>query len=308
MSVGVIIYNPAAGGGRVGRTWARLEAGLRDHLGSVDFLRTEHPRHATELARQAVEQGVRNVISLGGDGTHNEVVNGIMQADPAPGVVGFGVLPAGTGGDFARVLNTSRDTLEAAHTLHFESTTPLDVGRVEFGEDGEQVRYFINVATFGIGGLVDRLVNDAPKVLGGKASFFIGTVRALAKYKPALVMLDVDGEAIGPLTINTVAVGNGRYCGGGMMVTPEADPTDGMFEVIIIEQRGLRDMIALTRDIYRGTHTRRDFVHVRKARRVRATQVGPHEAFLDLDGEAPGAIPATLEIVPGALRLLGELR
>lgn len=305
MSV-TVIYNPTAAGGRVGRQWASIERTLRAQWDDATFYGTQHCGHAITLAQRAVEQGETNVVSLGGDGTHNEVVNGIMQASPAAGTIGFGVLPAGTGGDFAKVLNTSKDIAHAASVIDIHNTTPLDVGRAAFGD--EDVRYFVNVGTFGIGGLVDRLVNDAPKLLGGRASFFIGTVRALLQYKPATVRLRVDGEEIGPIAINTVAMGNGRYCGGGMLITPGADPTDGAFEVVIIEQKGVGEMLSLARDIYKGAHTERGWVHTRVARRVEAFLEGANPAYLDLDGEAPGVIPAEFTVVPGALRLLTPLR
>lgn len=303
-----VIVNPAAGAGRVGRDWERLRPALRERIGDARFHLTSEPGHAANIAETLVADGARAILSLGGDGTHNEVVNGIMAAGPPPGEVGFGILPAGTGGDFARVLATPRDTLAAASAVRLDARRPLDVGRVQIHGPEPETRFFINVATFGIGGLVDRLVNEAPKTLGGRASFLIGTLRALIRYRPATVTLRVDdAEPIGPFRINTVAIGNGQFCGGGMHITPHANPTDGVFDVVIIEQQSALKMLSLTRAIYQGTHVHRPFVQTFRATKIDAEIVGDDPAYLDLDGEAPGVIPATIEVIPGALRLLGDL-
>lgn len=302
-----VIYNPAAGGGRVGRRWEALSRGIEERLGDVVFHRSAGPGGAAEAAARAVREGATTVLSLGGDGTHNEVVNGIMSVDPAPGTIRFGVLPAGTGGDFARMLGIPRDTLRAAEALASDdSERPLDLGRVYIESvTPPQVRYFVNVATFGFGGLVDTFVNSSSKVLGGRVSFFLATLRALRIYRPATVTLELDSRPLGTFTINTVAIGNGRFCGGGMKVTPDADPGDGLFDVVVIEQRSALEVAGLTGRIYSGSHVEAEFVHTWRGRRLVARMAGENEAFLDIDGEAPGVIPATFEVVPGALALVG---
>ena len=308
-SVTTVVVNPAAAGGRVGKQWSGLGEKLSSILGGVEFVLSERAGGAKELATRAVSSGKTTILSLGGDGTHNEVVNGIMAASPEPGAVTFGVLPAGTGGDFARILTAPREPIGAAQMLVDAPRSPLDVGKVSIRtpEPG-RTHYFINVATFGIGGLIDTLVNESSKVLGGRASFFIGTVRALLRYKPATVRITVDGEPMGTFEINTVGLGNGQFCGGGMHITPDAKPGDGWFEGIIIEQRPVWKTLGLTAAIYRGTHAQYDFVHTFRARSLVAEIEGEHPAFLDLDGEAPGVIPARFDLLPQALNLLGTLR
>lgn len=305
-SLTAVIFNPAAGGGKVGRAWPRTEAALRERLGDVRFVATSAPGDAARLAEQAVRDGRTTVLSLGGDGTHNEVVNGLMAAARPAGEVAFGVLPAGTGGDFARILAVPRDTIAAAEAIARSERLPLDVGRVTIRSvTPHQTRYFVNVCTFGFGGLVDQLVNESTKMFGGRVSFFVGALRALARYRPATVRLEVDGVGLGDLTVIAVAVGNGRYCGGGMMVTPTADPSDGVFEITIIERRPVVQLLGILGAVYSGRHVERDGVHVLRGRRMVAELVGDAPAYLDLDGEAPGVVPATIEVVPGALSLLG---
>ncbi|MGD2018436.1 MAG: diacylglycerol kinase family lipid kinase [Planctomycetota bacterium] len=303
-----VVVNPAAGSGRVGRRWGALQPGLAAALGDVEFAVSDRPGGVVDLARAAVERGHRTVLSLGGDGTHNEVVNGIMAASPAPGEVRFGVLPSGTGGDFARILEAPRDPLGAARALLDAPESPLDLGRVTIrSESPASARYFVNVGTFGMSGLIDTLVKGSSTVLGGRASFYIASVRGLLKYRPARVRLTADGEDLGEFEINTVALGNAQYCGGGMHMTPSADPGDGWLEGVIIEQRSFLRMLTLTTSIYRGKHTRLDFVRTFRARRLDVELIGDRPAFLDLDGEPSGVVPATFEVVPGALTLLGKL-
>ena len=195
----VVVVNPNAAGGRVGQQWGALERELRIRLGAVQLMLTERAGHATELARAAVEEGAKTVLSMGGDGTHNEVINGIMQAKPEPGAVTLGLLPAGTGGDFRRMCVSNADALTAASALPRAESHPIDVGSLNFHtDDGDPAqRYFINIASFGIGGLVDRYANQSRKRLGGKATFYIATLKALASYSPATVRVSIDGQDMG---------------------------------------------------------------------------------------------------------------
>jgi len=303
-SVTAVIYNPAAGAGRVGRRWAQLEAALRGVLGDVVFLPTAGVGGGAAAADAALQRGYTRLFSLGGDGTHNEVVNGVMRGGGSE-AVSLALLPAGTGGDFARMFGLPRDPVAAA--THALAATPraLDVGRMQMtGCDGTEDKYFVNIASFGMSGLVDKLVNEAPKTLGGRASFFIGTLRALARYKPATVRVTIDGQTLPDFQVNVMAVANGRYFGGGMFMAPDADPGDGFFDVVAIEAAPPLRALRLAPRIYNGTHIATDLVRSFRAREVVAETVGPHPAYIDLDGEAPGTLPATFTMVPRALTLL----
>jgi len=304
-----VVVNPAARSGRVGRGWGTLEPQLRDALGEVDFRVSEGAGDAAEQARRAVLEGRRTILSLGGDGTHNEVVNGIMAAEPAAGEITLGILPSGTGCDFARMLNLPRSPVAAARALRGAPVGPLDLGRVRIESvEPPEVRYFVNVATFGMSGLIGALVKESSSALGGTLSYYLAAVRGLLRYRPARVRLVADGEVLGEFEINTVALGNAQYFGGGMRIAPEADLADGWLDGTILEQRSFWRMLSLTSSIYRGRHTGREFVHTFRARSLEARLLGEVPVCLDLDGEAWGVLPATFEVVPGALRLLGARR
>jgi len=180
---------------------------------------------------------------------------------------------------------------------------PLDVGRVRFtrpdGSSGE--RYFVNVASFGVSGQVDRAVNSGTKVLGGKVSFFLASVRTLLRWRDQAVRIRVDGGPVEALAITTLAVANGQYFGGGMRVAPEADPSDGQFDVTIWSGYHLKDFALKSASVYDGRHVRWAGTRTLRCRVLEASS--DEEVLLDVDGEQPGRLPASFELLPGALRL-----
>ncbi len=302
----VVVANPAAAGGRVGREWDKLAGTIRRHLGDVQLHKTARAGHATEIAADAVRNGAFTVLSMGGDGTHNEVVNGIMAAKPPPATVALGLLPAGTGGDFRRLVKHNTDVETAAKALSSASSSAIDVGHVCFRHDDGQdrERFFINISSFGIGGLVDRIVNRSSKRLGGTATFFISTVRALVRYKPARVRLFVDDEDRGVFDITNIQVCNGQYAGGGMHFAPDARLGDGLFDVVVIEHRGLMRTIGTSGTLYKGTHVELPEVKIFRGAKVVARTESDAPAYIDIDGEAPGTLPAEFTVQPSAIRLL----
>ena len=302
----VVIANPAAAGGRVGQRWEHLVEQVHRALGPVSLRRTERAGHGIELAAQAVAEGATDLLSMGGDGTHNEVINGIMTAGPAPGAVTLGVLPAGTGGDFRRVLAHAHSLEDALAHLATASAHTIDLGRCTYtGDDGRPgQRWFVNIASCGISGLVCRIANASSKRLGGKATFYLSTLRAMAAYRASPVRVVVDGRAVGEHRITSLQACNARFAGGGMMFAPDALLDDGLLDLVILEDPGLVRTLAMTGSIYEGTHVRLPHVHVHRGRRIEVEPLDAQRpAWVDIDGEAPGTAPTTFEIVPGAIRL-----
>ena len=305
----VLVVNPSAQNGQLGRRWPEMAADLRRELGAFEEALTAAPGDATRLTRQALESGAGAVVAVGGDGTINEVVNGFFdgQLPVAPNAM-LGILPFGTGGDFRKTIPIPKDTREAARVLAARQSRTIDVGHLEMtGPDGKpQGRIFINIASFGMSGLVDEYVNKTSKRLGGRLSFMLATARAGLSYENQRVRLVFDGDESAPadLTINTVAVANGRYFGGGMFVAPQAELDDGQFDVVALGDMGKLDFIRHSRKIYAGTHLNLDKVSQRRARVVRAEPIGEGPVRLDVDGETPGTLPATFRVLPAALRLV----
>jgi YegS/Rv2252/BmrU family lipid kinase len=270
---------------------------------------TSGPGDATRLAREAVEAGIDTVVAVGGDGTTNEVVNGFFDGDRArTTTTALAVLPFGTGGDFIRSIGLSRDTRVAARALAGRQVRTIDVGHLELtGRDGApQARTFINIASFGVSGLVDEYVNQTSKRLGGRLSFMLATARAGFTYDNQRVRLVFDGDSAGAVdvTVYLVAVANGRYFGGGMQIAPKAELDDGQFDVVAMGDVSKWELLRHGRRVYNGTHLELDKVSHRRARAVRAEPVGGEPVRLDVDGETPGVLPATFRLLPGALRLV----
>lgn len=305
----LFLVNPASRGGATGKMFTQVAEQLKPLLGGVEPIFTERAGHATKLTRQALRSGVKLVVVMGGDGTLNEVVNGFFDGDKAIAPdAAIGLLPAGTGGDFRKTTGAPRETLAAAQQLAEGARRLIDVGRLTFiAHDGRKtVRYFINITSFGIGGLVDRYVNQSSKALGGRISFFLASMKATWRYRNAHCRLLIDDAAPEEGRFYSVAVANGRYFGGGMMMAPEALLDDGQFDVVTIGDIRKATLLRLFSRVYQGTHLDTPKVSLRRARKIVAEPVNPEdEVLLDVDGEAPGRLPATFELLPQAIYLQG---
>ncbi|HEY0839616.1 MAG TPA: diacylglycerol kinase family protein [Vulgatibacter sp.] len=304
----VFIVNPRSGNGATGRLWRGLSARIRREVGDFGELFTTRPQEATLLARHALADGADVVVAVGGDGTLNEVANGFFDDDARPLRTGaaLALLPRGTGSDFLRSLGfASAGADSIAARLREGRTRRIDAGRVRYvADDGSPAsRIFVNVASFGSSGVIDRYVNRSTKVLGGKASFTIGALRGLLAYSDRRCRIRFDDGPWEEHDVTCLSVANGRFFGGGMMVAPEAALDDGAFDVTLWSGFGLADFVLHRRKIYDGTHTRLRGTTTRRARKVEATCA--EECLLDVDGEAPGRLPATIELLPGALTIVG---
>jgi diacylglycerol kinase family enzyme len=216
------------------------------------------------------------------------------------------VIPMGTGGDFIKTTGTSRDIETAARAIAAAPPRPIDVGRLDFiANDGRPARrYFINITSIGIGGLVDRYVNQSSKILGGKATFYLATVRASLTYKNPRCRVTVDDGPARERPFYSIAVANGRYFGGGMMIAPDAALDDGLFDLVSIGDVGFMTMARHSRTVYEGRHVDLPFVSVERARKVVVAPLDDRpEVLLDVDGEQPGRLPATFTLLPRALLL-----
>jgi len=302
-----LVVNPRSANGQTGKKWAELSAEVGRALGEFGHAFTEKPMDAARISRAAIEQGYDCVVAVGGDGTLNEVVNGFFKDGSAlnPGAA-LGLIPRGTGGDFRRTFGWKPDLGEALERLRTADTQPLDVGLVEFVDhQGKPCsRYFANICSFGVSGLVVKKVNESTKALGGKLTFMLGSARALIGYKDQSVRLTVDDRPPEELAITTLAVANGQYFGGGMKVAPQADTRDGLFHVTIWSGYGLSDFAFKQAGIYSGAHLRWKGTRTLQCRLLRAEPTRPGEEILmDMDGEQPGRLPCSMRILPAAIRL-----
>lgn len=306
MAVGVVV-NPIAGSGRMRRLWPAARTALTRHFGDLIVEETAAVGEASLYARKLALDGAEIVIAAGGDGTISEVADGLLQAGVR---TPLGIMPAGTGSDLARGLGLTGDVETAAARIASGSTRMIDVGRVDYVDEHGALasRHFINVSSLGVSGPTARAVNDAKSGdrMSGKAIFLWHTVRELIRYRFQDVRISVDDQPPFEASIALVAVANGRFFGGGMMIAPDAVLDDGLLEIVVIHGRSKLSLIKDIRLVYSGAHRRLASCTFLRGRKVVVDPLGDplaNGALLDVDGESPGHIPATFEIRPGVLAL-----
>ena len=301
----VFIVNPISGNGRTGRHWRAYEAFFRRHLGGGFEVRmTERPWHATELSKAAVLGGARTVVSVGGDGTLNEVTNGLLDGTGRPwsAEARLAVLSLGTGSDFVKTLGETQRPEDLVRRLKQDRVRVIDAGVCEYAVAGApRARYFLNVAEVGSGGAVVDRVNHTTKILGGKTSFLIAILRTLPGYRNTRIAYAADGGPPKEAVVNDLVVANGQYFGGGLRPAPKADLADGLFDVVVIgdiDFRTTRKNLPLLRE---GKHLELPYVTWFRAKEL-TTRTATE--MIDLDGEYVGQHAQRFAILPGAIRLV----
>jgi YegS/Rv2252/BmrU family lipid kinase len=304
------IVNPHSAGGRTGKRWPQLSRVLETRLGRVETRFTSCQGHAISVTRELLNLGYDLIIAVGGDGTFNEVANGFIEADELvrPDAC-LGILPMGTGGDFQKMLGLSlgRGVERAVELLVHGSPTYIDVGRARFlSHEGKlQERYFVNLLSFGIGGLVAARSRNALTALGGRTGFLWATFLALLAYRGRTVTLSVDGSDRPSIHhITDICIGNGRFYGGGMHPCPTAVMDDGVLEVTIIDYMNmftlLREISVLySEDVYRHPKT-----HHLRATRIEAT--AEIATLIQIDGEPLGRLPVEITVLPRRLPVMAK--
>jgi YegS/Rv2252/BmrU family lipid kinase len=299
-----VVVNPNSSNGKTGKLWPVLRVLIRDRVGPFESALTTCSGEATEIARDALRRGFEMVVSLGGDGTHSECVNGFFDdRGPVNPDAVLGLATSGTGGDFRRAFDFARGPVAAIERLGGRETRPIDVGRFTYSDEaGRAARAcFANILSFGISGIVDDMVNHTTKAFGGRVSFFVATLRALARYRPARIEISLDGGPRRETTIHNLAIANGKFFGGGMMVAPQALQDDGLFDIVGFEEMSTVQFVGLAGSIYKGKHLEKKHVTFARAAHLVVTSRDP--VLLDVDGEQKGRLPITVDVLPKAIRL-----
>jgi YegS/Rv2252/BmrU family lipid kinase len=290
--------NPAAAGGTTGKRWPEIAHRAAQRGLDGDALISERPGQLTALAADAVADGATRLVVVGGDGSVNEVVNGIADA----GDVELAVIPRGTGWDFVRTFDIPRDIDAAVDVALTGTVREIDLGAVTYRTwSGEEARsVFANVASAGISGAIAQRANESSKALGGKIAYYWATLAVFVGWQTGEMRVTVDGESRNGKMIDAV-VCNGRYLGGGMMMCPEAEPDDGVFDVLLIGDVTKRDLLLVLPKTYKGNHLPHPRLELLRGNVVTVESAKPLP--IELDGEQPGTTPARFEVLPRALRL-----
>jgi diacylglycerol kinase (ATP) len=270
---------------------------------TVDHVRTAAPGDATRLTREALRDGRRLIVAVGGDGTVNEVVNGFFDdgRQVAPDAE-LALLQIGTGRDTMRTYGIPKSAEGALRLLIDGRTRTVDLGRATFtASDGTPAtRLFANAASCGMSGVIAERADRTTKRFGGTASFMWATVTSFFGWHNVPFDVELDDD-VRTLTANNVLVGNGRFLAGGMRMFPGAEPDDGLFDVLVWGDVTKLDLALTMHKLYRGTHTTHPKLLLARARHVRVTMEQPLP--IELDGEQPGRTPIEFDVLPQALRL-----
>ncbi|NLN48782.1 MAG: diacylglycerol kinase family lipid kinase [Clostridiales bacterium] len=298
------VVNPLSSNGRTGKEWPQFEKTIKDAGISFDWQYTNYPLHAIEITGNALKAGYNTIISVGGDGTMNEVLNGFFEnGNKLNKDADLTVFSRGTGCDFIRTLGMENSVENLINILKSDNYITCDIGLCNFIKyDGEKTtRYFLNVSDVGIGGETTYRVNRNSKALKGFLSFLIGTVSTIIVYKNKNLNIIIDDEIQINERINTIIIANGRYFGGGMHVAPLAKINDGVFDIIILGDFTKAELIANFPKIYKGTHLK--FHKVRRYLGKSIKVSSPDMALVELDGEQPGTIEAEYQLIPEGIKV-----
>ncbi len=290
-----LIVNPRSGRDRAGRELPTLMEALEAAGTIYEIHTTERQGHAAELATQLAVAGVPTVVAVGGDGTVNEVVNGLMQIE-AESRPRLGVVAAGSGADFARSFDLPEHTNTELRGV-IGAARPVDVGRMEF-EDGSE-RFFANVANVGLAAATVERAERLPRRLG-KARYVIALWPVLARYAKCRIDVVVDGQPYSESAHNLL-LANGKFAGGGMHFSPHSDPADGQLD----GQMNIgpkRQAVTLVPKIFRGTHLPDERILQMSGSRFEIEAERP--LLVEADGEMIGRTPVTITVAPGALKLV----
>lgn len=306
----LVIVNPKSAAGATSSRWTEIAADFRTHFGAFQVAFTKQPGDGTALAIRAVKAGRKFVIACGGDGTINEIANGILESGAKD--TELGILPSGTGGDFRRTIGMPTEIREIGRTLREGKTKKIDVGRVTFQNfAGETVsRYFLNVSSFGLSASIIENVKSTTSLkwlpndlMRGKASFALSTLQEVLDLDFKTVRVKIDEKEEKQLNTINFCVCNSRFFGGGMKIAPDAKINDGLFDVVNIGDIKTAKILLNAYTLYRGTHLGLAEVKSTLARKIEVSALNNEEIHIEIDGELPGKLPATYEIVPDALKI-----
>ncbi len=300
-----VVVNPVSAGKATAKEWPLYEKKLRENGFDFEVKYTEYQEHATEITRKALKEGYDYIVSVGGDGTMNEIVNGFfennIQINPNARLA---VFSRGTGCDFIKSLGIKKGFDDFLEVLKRNTSKTVDVGLTKYVDykKGQVQRYFVNVSDIGIGGDTTYRVNRSSKALKGFLSFAINALLAILFYKNKQYSINIDDKINMNERLNSVIVANGKYFGGGMQVAPEAKLDDGEFDVVIFGNINTIELLLSFPSIYKGRHLTNPKLKIYKGKHI--TVKSEPAALLDIDGEQPGTTDVEFTIIPKAINVM----
>ena len=302
-----VIINPQAGNGRTASMLLDVETALKQSIGSFKLILTTCRGDAKHLTRQELENGAVRIVAVGGDGHLNEVLNGFIENDiPVNSDAALSFLMTGSGCDFQRSLGIPENWQLAVDKLKQAQLRQIDVGKVTFtkSDSTKHVRYFDNIASFGLSGAVDRCIENSrpPAFIKGSPLFLWATIKTVLTHPNQSVKFQIDDGPEQQIKTRLGLLANGNYFGGAMFVAPEAELDNGMLDLLMLKEISLAKFLWHLPKIYKGTHLEIPEVFFQKVRKFTASS--KEQVILDIDGESPGYLKATFEVLPRILKLM----
>ena len=305
----LVVVNPKASIGKSEKDWPEIQQLLTSEGVDFDFVMTAYQGHAISLVRDSItEKGYKNIISVGGDGTNNEVINGIFTQERFPTTeITMGTIPVGTGNDWRRTFNFPEGYPQLVEIIKNGHVFPHDVGKVAYYNDGDaKVRYFLNAAGTGLNEMVCNRTNKLKSEgKGGSVRYMLNTASCLFQFKCVRIKLEIDDQEVLEDEILSISVGNGRFNGGGMMMMPHAFPDDGLFDITVVKKVGMLKFAANISNIYDGTFVDKlKEVTLYRGKKIRITSIPAHQLLLETEGETLTNSPFEFEMLPKAINMV----
>ena len=301
-----VIINPYAGNGRTEKLWPDIEAALKQSIGPFQTEQTKSQGDAVLLTRKALEDGATRIVAVGGDGHLNEVLNGFIENDVQLNPqASLSFVMSGTGCDFQRSLGISGKWQNAVAGLKDAKVRKIDVGKVTYtaADKTQKIRYFDNIASFGLSGAVDHCLEHSRlrDYLGGSPLFLWATIKTVFTHPNQSIRFRIDDGPEEGICSRLGLLANGRYFGGAMHAAPEAELDDGLLDLLMLKEISVAKFLWHLPKIYKGTHLKIPEIFFQKVRKF--TAESSEQVILDIDGESPGYLSATFEVLPKILNL-----
>ncbi len=300
-----MIVNPHSSGSKAIKLWPIIKENLEKERFDFEYEFTKGRMDAYYLTIKAIKDRYRKIIGVGGDGTINEIINGIFNQNFAnPEDIIIGVIPTGTGNDWGKTIGIPNNYFQAIEVIKNGKIIEQDVGKVLYYENNEEKRrYFVNIAGMFFDAVVTKNTNiSKDKNKSGTFSYLLNLITSLFKYKPQKAKIIIDGEIINE-KIFTMAVGICKYSGGGMMMLPDAIYNDGYFDITLIKDVPKMQVIRNIKKIFDGS-----FVNLKWVKQFRGKNIeieSKEKIYLEVDGENLGHTPFKFSIIEKSLNVFG---
>ena len=293
------VVNPVSANGRTGKKWSDIAAYLKNNDIDFVFRKSEYPEHAVAMVRKALKNGYKYIMSVGGDGTANEVVNGFFEKEhlinPKANLI---IFSRGTGSDFIKSLGINNSKKEIINIIKNGRKKLIDIGKIEYfnNQNNKAQRYFINISDAGIGGETVARVEKGNKLFSGKLTYLFGALQTLAFYKNKHFEVMIDNKKVIKQKASSILIANGSHFAGGMKIAPKAKVDDGLFNLIVLGDLNKFEIITNLYKAYSGKHLAHPKVDSYQGKDIKINS--KEEVFLNIDGEAAGKLPANFKLIP----------